>query len=241
MAADRLAEVREAAALERIVDLGGRVAYDPMAAFASGPETPIHVVIGPRWKGGREGLGEIAAVRHATTISFYEAPIDDKAIPELAKLLHVQRIEFYGTDLSEDGLAQLGEALPHVVVEVRSGARLGIQGEKTAGVAKVDLVQPGSAAERAGLMPGDVILEISGVTVTSFEALTKEIAKAQPGDSVVLKVQRLGAPPPEPIELTVTFDHWGEDPAPNPAVPTEANPFGALPGGGQPFPAANRR
>jgi hypothetical protein len=241
MAADRLADVREMAALQRIVDLGGRVAYDPLAAFAPGPDTPIQVVIGPKWKGGLEGLSQIAAVRHATTVSFYEAPIGEQAIPALSKLLHVQRIEFYGTEISEEGLNQLAEALPKVIVEVRSGARLGIQGSKTAGVAMVDNVQTGSAAERAGLLPGDIILEISGVAVTDFQSLTQEIAKAKPGDSVVLKVHRQGAPQQQPFDVTVTFDHWGEESAANPAVPTEANPFGAVPLGVPPRPTVNRR
>jgi hypothetical protein len=80
-------------------------------------------------------------------------------------------------------------------------------------------------------MPGDVITEIGGVAVLDFDSLTKEIAKAQPGESAVLKVMRPATPGGQPIETTITveFDKWGDEPAPNPATaPTEANPFGPV-------------
>ncbi len=231
MAAERLAEVRETAALEQIVNLGGRVSFDPLGMQGAGPAPSLQVVIGPAWKGGSDGLAHIGDVRRASTISFHSAPIGEQAIPALTKLDQVQRIEFYGTSLAPEALDLLKRQLPKAVVEVRSGARLGIAGMPGPGGAAVQAVQSGSAAEKANLMPGDVITEISGVPVADFEALTREIAKAQPGDTVALKVLRQGAPAGQPIDISVTFDQWGAEPPPNPAtaLPTELNPFGALP------------
>jgi hypothetical protein len=186
----------------------------------------LQVVIGPGWKGGVDGLDQIAAVRRAATVSFHSAPIGEDAIDRLASVGHLQRIEFYGTDVSEESLAFLRERLPHALVEVRSGARLGISGDQAmngAG-ARVIEVQQGSAAERAGLLQEDVITEISGVAVENFLALTREIAKAEPGQSVVLKIQRQA----QPLDLTVTFDRWGDELPVNPGAPS---PLGGLPFG----------
>ena len=54
-------------------------------------------------------------------------------------------------------------------------------------------VQPGSPADRAGLVENDIILEINGVKLDSGHSLAEEIAKRQPNDVVTLKVAHDGA------------------------------------------------
>jgi S1-C subfamily serine protease len=49
---------------------------------------------------------------------------------------------------------------------------------------------PGSAAEKAGLKEGDIILEFNGEKITSENPLAKIIMKYNPGDKVTLKVLR---------------------------------------------------
>jgi len=51
---------------------------------------------------------------------------------------------------------------------------------------------PGSAAEKAGLKEGDIILEFNGEKITSENSLAKMIEKYNPGDKVVLKILREG-------------------------------------------------
>ncbi len=93
-----------------------------------------------------------------------------------------------------------------ITIDVRSsGAKLGISGKPVQGVAQVDAVLPGSAADRGGLQPQDVITHVAGEPVDSFESLTKRIATYQPGDTVELTIKR------KDLALTkkVTFDRWG--------------------------------
>jgi hypothetical protein len=225
MANNRLADVREKAAMEAFVDLGGSVEFDRLMPVL-GPES-VQLKVGPNWAGGADGLVHIAAMRHATTVSFLSAPIEgDLAIPTLSKASHVQRVEFFGTTVSDEALAKLGEALPHAVVEVRGAARLGVQGVEVAGGAGISGVQPGTAAAKAGLIPGDVITQIGDVAVENFAALTSEIAKAKVGDSVVLTVLRAGAAgrPPGPMQVTVTFEPWDDQ---HPVNPTGGSPLGS--------------
>lgn len=225
MANHRLADVREKAAMEAFVELGGSVEFDRLMPVL-GAES-IQLKVGPSWKGGVEGLDHIIAVRHATTVSFLSAPLEgDLAIPTLTKSSHVQRVEFFGTKVSDEALAKLAESLPHALVDVRGGARLGIQGMEADGGAGISGVQPGTAAAKAGLIPGDVITQIGDVAVVDFAALTREIAKANVGDSVVLTVQRPGAAGQKPasVQVTVTFEPWNDE---TPVNPTGGSPLGS--------------
>jgi S1-C subfamily serine protease len=56
--------------------------------------------------------------------------------------------------------------------------------------ARVHSVMEGSAAARAGILPGDVITEIEGVTLHSFDHLRRIVYSRKPGEAVKLKVRR---------------------------------------------------
>jgi regulator of sigma E protease len=63
----------------------------------------------------------------------------------------------------------------------------------------VDKTQPGSVAEKAGLQPGDVLVEANGKSL-SKEMLVSEVIKDSKGQPVVLKFTRGG----QPMSITVT-------------------------------------
>jgi serine protease Do len=67
----------------------------------------------------------------------------------------------------------------------------GVPGQKGAIVA--DLV-PGGPSQRAGLLPGDVVVAVNGVNVRTSAELTREVAKAHAGDTLKLQVLRDGKP-----------------------------------------------
>jgi hypothetical protein len=256
MAAQRLADVREAAALKAIVDLGGHVDFDRQLAGANGLNPSLQVIIGPQWKGGLEGLRHLQAIRRASTVSFHSSAVGEEALEHLASLTHLKRIEFYqdpDSQVSPEAVNKLKERLPQVAVEIRGAARLGIAGPHmiagmpNPGGASVTQVLPGSAAAKAGLVQGDVITHIANSEVKDFEHLTKEIAQCRPGQSVALKVIRQSPPgqPPQTLDVTVTFDRWGDDmPAANPVLdlPGGPDPIGMVPRGlPRPINLDNRR
>jgi serine protease Do len=51
-------------------------------------------------------------------------------------------------------------------------------------------VLPGSPADKAGIVEGDIILEINGERITTGSSLSKLLQKYQPGDQVSLKILR---------------------------------------------------
>lgn len=68
-------------------------------------------------------------------------------------------------------------------------------------------VREGSPAEKAGLKDGDIILEMNGQPVQSFDQMRANIATKVPGTKVNLKVNRNG----EMLDLQVTLDELPED------------------------------
>jgi len=70
----------------------------------------------------------------------------------------------------------------------------------TKGVA-VPQVEPGSAAEKAGLEPNDVVVKINGKPVTSVKQLRNLVAGIAPGTKVTLTVLRNG----KKLQLTATL------------------------------------
>ena len=74
-------------------------------------------------------------------------------------------------------------------------------GLETTDGALVELVNPGSPADLAGMRKGDIVLEVDGKTVESSNALSRMIAETAVGSTVTLKIWRRGAP----IMLDVTL------------------------------------
>ncbi len=66
------------------------------------------------------------------------------------------------------------------------------------------MVGEGSAAEKAGLQKGDMILEIDGESTESITDMKVKLKKYQPGDTATIKIYRTESS--ETMELQITFD-----------------------------------
>jgi S1-C subfamily serine protease len=72
-------------------------------------------------------------------------------------------------------------------------AFLGISGVSAqAGGVLVNQVEPGSAAEASGLMPGDRIVSVNGMSIAGIGQLSNVIRSMQPGTAVTIGVDRGG-------------------------------------------------
>ena len=76
----------------------------------------------------------------------------------------------------------------------------------------VSTVSPGGAAAKAGIEPGDVIVEFNGHPVTKYDDLVKTVIATKPGTQVPVKVMRNK----EQKTLTVTVDELDLDAEQNP-------------------------
>jgi len=81
---------------------------------------------------------------------------------------------------------------------------LGVRVHQLEEGAEVTEVAPGSAAETAGLREGDLILAVDDEEVTRETPLTVLIAAHEPGDVVVLTIERDG----REREIEVELGEW---------------------------------
>lgn len=79
---------------------------------------------------------------------------------------------------------------------------LGIQVEQRDGPATIREVYEDSAAEKAGLKPGDVLKQLNGQTVGAGASFVNEVRKLNPGDEVDLDITRDGEKLSFTIKLT---------------------------------------
>jgi S1-C subfamily serine protease len=102
---------------------------------------------------------------------------------------------------------QLGITVGKITPEIAS--KLGINVGK--GVVVVQ-VQPGSAAERAGLKKGDVITAFNGGEVVDANTFRNKVASTPPGTEVTLTIQRDG----REQQVRATLGEFTPQPQPQP-------------------------
>ncbi|QEG35374.1 PDZ domain-containing protein [Bythopirellula goksoeyrii] len=212
-AAEVLAEVRELAALEAVVSLGGSYQVNPQlrGVISFVPTVNYQIIIGSKWRGGLESLQLLESIPHTAVVSFYAPPLDDDALDCLQNLPQLGRVELYGTRFSKEAIEELPRKLPNVKeIDIRpSAAFLGIRGDGGQNAHVVDVV-PDSAAAKGGIRKEDVITHIAGKEVKDFAALTAMISQYQPGETVELTIVRRGGDQElQTMELPVTLAQWG--------------------------------
>ena len=176
--------------------------------FAAG-EPGVEIEFGAGWRGGPDDWRLLPRLRGVVCVSVHGVPLDAEAVGVLGRLPGVRRIDLFGTAAPDAAVAALVARLPDALVDVRKGGKLGVSSIVQAGPCELSGVQPGSAADKAGLRAGDVILAVEGEPVASFEALTKRLAAHGPGVAVQLDVQRGGGgAKAERFECTVRLDAW---------------------------------
>ena len=118
-----------------------------------------------------EGLKHLLGMKQLSLLSLMYVPLTDQAIDSLQQLQGVDKLRIYGTRLTVAGVDRLRQALATSDIDVRRGAFLGVGCQDGAEGCIVYTVRPNSAAEKAGLMMNDVILEYEGQKVADYKAL----------------------------------------------------------------------
>jgi hypothetical protein len=196
---------REQAARERLESLGAGVVQRPAAPGRQG----LEVEFGAAWIGSTADLRQLARLRGLAAVSFHGIVVDSDAVAVLGRLRGVRRIDLYGTGLGERDAATLAAQLPDTVVDVRKGGKLGVSSLGVGGPCEITHVQPDSAAARAGVRIGDVIVAVDGEPIAGFDGLTERVGRRGAGEPLVLTIDRPSSEAvPERIECVARLDAW---------------------------------
>jgi membrane-associated protease RseP (regulator of RpoE activity) len=195
------------AAQDRLQSLGAKI-NDNYLSMASG-KRGLEAVIDTRWKGSSEDLRLLPRLRNLRHVGIHGLKIDAQTLALLGRLRSLENIQLYGTGVSDEAVAALAARFPNAEIDVRKGGKLGVGGQRIVGPCQITQVVAGSAADRAGLQIGDVVLSMDGVAVKNFEGLTEYVGRHGPGESIEVEIERaVAGKVPQRFTATVTLDGW---------------------------------
>ncbi len=193
------------AAKEKLQSLGVKLERGLLVTGEQG----MHATLDMTWQGKSDDLKLLLRLPGLLIVSMHGVPVDDNGAVVLGRLRRVARIELYGTGLNEEQVALITEKLKDTHIEFRKGGKLGVAGHPTAVPCHLTMVQQDSAADKAGLQVGDIVLKINGKEVQNFEELTAIIGTFGPGEKIDLEIIRgqLGGPG-EHLSRSIELDAW---------------------------------
>ncbi len=154
-----------------------------------------------------EGFAQLAACPNLEDVRVWYSPLTDKALEMVQKIKSLHQLEIFGTDIAPDSLAAVEQQLPGVRIVYRRGGLLGVGPKVGADLTRGCMInepEPGSGAEKAGLIEGDVIVRYRGHDVADFESLRDLIQHDAAGEKVEIEFLR-GR---EKLSRTVELGEW---------------------------------
>jgi hypothetical protein len=202
---ESLAEIRHNEAVEAIQRLGGRYVTSEYGMAITAYYTP-RVVLDQQWRGTDADLAHIRDLVAVRQVIIIGTDISVDGLAHLQNVNMLQDLLLYGTKLEPDDKAKVQKLLPHVTIDYRRGALLGVgtNAQNDMGPAVVGIVTKGSVAEQAGIRVGDIIHKFENQPVPNFKALTGMIGQHRAGDEVTLVAVRNG----ESIEFKIKLGAW---------------------------------
>ena len=188
LALEQTRALKQSASIEKARALGAEI---EQAVDQTGEEVLTMIIKNEDWKGTAKDLRLLRNLPALRYLSVFGPVFNETQMMSLGELKELTSLNLYATKLSNDGLAKLQAAMPYTRIDRRNGGMLGISGDQIGGNGcMVNTVQPDSAAAAAGIEPEDVVLNIDGKEVESFNDLTKMISEKSGGDVVKLKIKR---------------------------------------------------
>lgn len=160
---------------------------------AYGPRDRITAVDLSRTESTDADFETLTRLKHLKSLEVRGREITDEGLATLAQLKDLRSLMLVDCNkVSDAAVERLKRALPRLNVQRRGPAFLGVTGSPGASPSGCVLsgIQPDSAANRAGLRPGDVVTTVGGESIQNFEQLAAAVAEYKPGDTVVVAWKR---------------------------------------------------
>jgi hypothetical protein len=147
---------------------------------------------------------QLGALQDLTSLKLMYLTFPNDPSPSLAKLAKLQYASLFGTNITPEQAQQLARAQPRAQWDIRRGAFLGVHVQRIVTRAEVSTVQPGSAAQRAGIQVGDTLLSLAGEKIATFEDLQTVVGRLDAGSEVDVEIQRNE----QPMRLKIRLGEW---------------------------------
>jgi C-terminal processing protease CtpA/Prc len=161
------------------------------ALFSDTGLSGLRLEITEDWKGDSRSLKLVTRLQKVVHVSLFGFQLTEKDAVTLGRLRGIERLDLYGVGLSDAAVKQLRQRLKETEIDIRKGGKLGIAGMPLQGQCVIAGIQPGSSAEKAGLLPQDVITEINGTAISDFGACTRIIGEHRPGEEISVVIERI--------------------------------------------------
>lgn len=103
-------------------------------------------------------------------------------------------LSLIGTDLPKAKVDAMREKLPGLMIEYKQGGYLGVGGGEANNACVINRVLYGSAAEKAGLQSGDIIVRIDDTPIKTFGDLQDKVSQHYEGDTLTIEYKRHTVP-----------------------------------------------
>lgn len=123
-------------------------------------------------------------------LHFVEIGNGDDDLFALAELPIRQQLILTGTDFDQEDYEALVVERDDLEITYSRGGFLGVQCSPGLPTCIVNQVVPGSAASRAGIIAGDIIIQLGDEKVERFEELQSAVRRFKPGENATVKVKR---------------------------------------------------
>lgn len=161
------------------------------ALFSDTGLSGLRLEIAEDWKGDSRSLKLVTRLQKVVHLSLFGLQLTERDAVTLGRLRGIERLDLYGVGLSDAAIKQLKQRLKETEIDIRKGGKLGIAGMPLQGQCVIAGIQPGSSAEKAGLLPQDVITEINGTAISDFGACTRIIGEHKPGEEISIVIERI--------------------------------------------------
>lgn len=161
------------------------------ALFSDTGLSGLRLEIAEDWKGDSRSLKLVTRLQKVVHLSLFGLQLTERDAVTLGRLRGIERLDLYGVGLSDAAVKQLKQRLKETEIDIRKGGKLGIAGMPLQGQCVIAGIQPGSSAEKAGLLPQDVITEINGTAISDFGACTRIIGEHKPGEEISMVIERI--------------------------------------------------
>lgn len=188
--------------LQRLTFSGPK--FDDRALELAGGIDSLAMVTIKRAKVTSAGMASLSRAQNLNMIAVLYVPIDDKAVDSLANANRLVSLRLYGTKISNEGAEKLAAKLPAAEIDFRRGAFLGVGGHAVPGGCAVSQVHGGSAASKAGVLVGDIIVSYNEKPVPDFDTLKELISEHDAGKTVEIELKRGG----QVVKRELTLGEW---------------------------------